>query len=134
MGWESTLVASVDPLHNPPPPADHGRPPTVCGVNCNPGHSLSRPPESFPTHLAPPPPLHCGAGTYKLSDFGVSHFLASDADDALKNLSGTPLFAAPETCKGCGESYSGKAADIWALGITLYGLIYGQVHSHPSSA
>eukprot|EP00667_Euglena_gracilis_P000142 EG_transcript_142 len=66
-------------------------------------------------------------GTYKLSDFGVSHFLASDADDALKNLSGTPLFAAPETCKGCGESYSGKAADIWALGITLYGLIYGQV-------
>eukprot|EP00668_Euglena_longa_P001146 GGOE01001367.1.p1 GENE.GGOE01001367.1~~GGOE01001367.1.p1 ORF type:complete len:1825 (+),score=558.82 GGOE01001367.1:29-5476(+) len=66
-------------------------------------------------------------GTYKLSDFGVSHFLASDADDALKNLSGTPLFAAPETCKGCGESYSGKAADIWALGVTLYGLIYGQV-------
>ena len=66
-------------------------------------------------------------GCYKLSDFGVSHFLRSDDDDALKNLSGTPLFAAPETCKGLGESYSGKAADIWALGITLYALIYGQV-------
>jgi len=71
--------------------------------------------------------LFKATGTYKLSDFGVSHFLSSDADDALKNLSGTPLFAAPETCKGDGESYSGKAADIWALGITLYGLIYGQV-------
>ena len=49
---------------------------------------------------------------------GVSHFLKNESDDAFKNLSGTPLFAAPETCAGDGESYSGKAADIWALGTT----------------
>lgn len=40
-------------------------------------------------------------------------------------VGGTPAFRAPETLLGDQRLYSGKAADIWALGITLFALIYG---------
>lgn len=40
-------------------------------------------------------------------------------------IGGTPAFRAPETLLGDQRLYSGKAADIWALGITLFALIYG---------
>ena len=52
-------------------------------------------------------------------------FTGSDA--FLTNTAGTPAFMAPETLLGNKETYSGKALDVWALGITLYCFLYGKV-------
>jgi calcium/calmodulin-dependent protein kinase kinase 2 len=46
-------------------------------------------------------------------------------DDTLKSLSGSPAFASPELSQPGLNNVSGKAADVWAMGITLYALIYG---------
>lgn len=63
-----------------------------------------------------------GNGNIKLSDFGVSHMFEGD-DDTLKVTAGTPAFLSPEACTG--ENFSGRMADIWAVGITLYVFIFG---------
>nr|CAG4717460.1 unnamed protein product [Naegleria fowleri] len=57
----------------------------------------------------------------KISDFGVSHICETN-DDTVKGSAGTPAFLSPEACKG--EPYSGFKNDTWALGITLYALLY----------
>jgi len=65
------------------------------------------------------------SGHIKICDFGVSdEFTGSDA--FLTNTAGTPAFMAPETLLGNKEKYSGKALDVWALGITLYCFLYGK--------
>lgn len=66
--------------------------------------------------------LLSGLDVVKLSDFGVSH-IYEGTDDTLKKTAGTPAFLAPEACTD--EPYSGKAADIWAVGVTLYMMVYG---------
>jgi [calcium/calmodulin-dependent protein kinase] kinase len=38
---------------------------------------------------------------------------------------GTPAFLAPEVCAG--KNYDGAAVDIWALGVTLYMMLFGTV-------
>ena len=60
----------------------------------------------------------------KIVDFGVSEMFTKD-DDRLKSSSGSPAFAAPELSRAGFNNVSGKAADIWAMGVTLYALIYG---------
>ncbi|KAI7867041.1 kinase-like domain-containing protein [Spinellus fusiger] len=87
----------------------------------------------------------------KISDFGVSYFnerLAGDLtehsseslsliDRELAETAGTPAFFAPELC--CAGDISSeatetrpgrpritKAIDVWALGVTLYCLVFGQ--------
>lgn len=52
-------------------------------------------------------------------------FTGSDA--FLTNTAGTPAFMAPEALQASKEKYSGKALDVWALGITLYCFLYGKV-------
>lgn len=37
----------------------------------------------------------------------------------------SPALAAPEVCAG--ESYRGRQADIWALGVSLYLFIFGEL-------
>ncbi|RMX70252.1 hypothetical protein KXD40_000744 [Peronospora effusa] len=85
-------------------------------------------------------------GTYKIADFGVAHFFEEDDKDSkakvtcgaapssivtpqrkgyVSTTAGTYAFMGPETLKG-GE-YSAYAADIWALGITIYALAYGRI-------
>ena len=46
------------------------------------------------------------------------------ADDRLVRSPGTPAFFAPECCRGGG--YSGRAADCWALGVTIFCLVFGR--------
>ncbi|KAJ7995601.1 hypothetical protein DPEC_G00246280, partial [Dallia pectoralis] len=64
-------------------------------------------------------------GHVKIADFGVSNqFEGSDA--LLYSSAGTPAFMAPEMMTDYEQSFSGKALDVWALGITLYCFIYGK--------
>ncbi|KAJ3652130.1 hypothetical protein Zmor_018122 [Zophobas morio] len=62
----------------------------------------------------------------QIADLGVcNEFNGSDA--FLSSTAGTPAFTAPEALGDNKSSFSGKAADIWSMGITLYALVYGQV-------
>ncbi|XP_055387998.1 calcium/calmodulin-dependent protein kinase kinase 1 isoform X3 [Condylostylus longicornis] len=67
-------------------------------------------------------------GQVKIADLGVcNEFLGEDAAMNNGSTAGTPAFRAPETLFPGQYIYSGKAADIWALGATLWSLIYGNV-------
>uniref|UniRef100_A0A670JQF8 Calcium/calmodulin dependent protein kinase kinase 1 n=1 Tax=Podarcis muralis TaxID=64176 RepID=A0A670JQF8_PODMU len=64
-------------------------------------------------------------GHVKIADFGVSNqFEGSDAQ--LSSTAGTPAFMAPEALSESGKSFSGKALDVWAMGITLFCFVYGK--------
>jgi calcium/calmodulin-dependent protein kinase kinase 2 len=54
----------------------------------------------------------------------------SKGDDHLKSSIGSPAFASPELTRVGVGNISGKAADIWAMGITLYALVYGILPFH----
>ncbi|XP_058857587.1 calcium/calmodulin-dependent protein kinase kinase 1-like isoform X1 [Acipenser ruthenus] len=64
-------------------------------------------------------------GHIKIADFGVSNqFEGNDA--LLSSTAGTPAFMAPETLSDHRKSFSGKALDIWAMGVTLYCFVFGK--------
>ncbi|KAF5300590.1 hypothetical protein FQR65_LT19338 [Abscondita terminalis] len=67
------------------------------------------------------------SGRVQIADLGVcNEFDGSDA--YLSSTVGTPAFIPPEALKeGRTGGFSGKAADIWSMGITLYSLVYGRV-------
>ncbi|GAB2233682.1 hypothetical protein Drorol1_Dr00002910 [Drosera rotundifolia] len=62
-------------------------------------------------------------GTVKIADFSVSQVFEDDNDE-LRRSPGTPVITAPECCLGL--TYHGKAADTWAVGITLYCMLMGK--------
>ncbi|KAJ6739566.1 MAP/MICROTUBULE AFFINITY-REGULATING KINASE [Salix koriyanagi] len=89
------------------------------------------------------------SGTVKIGDFSISQVVEvmkllhgrlhatllldhrthlanydKDDNDELRRSPGTPVFTAPECCLGV--IYHGKAADTWAVGVTLYCMILGQ--------
>ena len=59
----------------------------------------------------------------KLADFGVSSIAeGGQHKDYVRATAGTPAFYAPEMCgddKTGARVYSGRAADLWALGVCL---------------
>ncbi|XP_042074789.1 calcium/calmodulin-dependent protein kinase kinase 1 isoform X4 [Haplochromis burtoni] len=64
-------------------------------------------------------------GHVKIADFGVSNqFEGNDA--LLSSTAGTPAFMAPETLSDARKSFSGKALDVWAMGVTLYCFVFGK--------
>ncbi|KAJ3107544.1 hypothetical protein HDU97_003849 [Phlyctochytrium planicorne] len=67
---------------------------------------------------------HIKEGILKIVDFGVSEMFTS-GNDSSKNSAGSPAFFAPELCIANHGSVSAKAADVWALGVTLYCLLFG---------
>ncbi|XP_042859766.1 calcium/calmodulin-dependent protein kinase kinase 1-like isoform X4 [Penaeus japonicus] len=68
-------------------------------------------------------------GHIQIADFGVCNEF--DGQDAfLTNTAGTPAFMAPEALSTSRHKYSGKAADIWAMGVTLYAFVYGKLPFH----
>ncbi|GBG74173.1 hypothetical protein CBR_g17887 [Chara braunii] len=62
-------------------------------------------------------------GVVKIADFSVADTFES-ADGSCRTV-GTPAFWAPEICSG--DHYRAALTDIWAIGITLYMMIYGTV-------
>ena len=67
-------------------------------------------------------------GNLKLCDFGVSQMVERDEKGRKKPLyskSGTPVYIAPEMLSQSG--YDGFKADIWACGVVLYSMLYGEV-------
>uniref|UniRef100_H3DFN7 calcium/calmodulin-dependent protein kinase n=1 Tax=Tetraodon nigroviridis TaxID=99883 RepID=H3DFN7_TETNG len=63
-------------------------------------------------------------GHVKIADFGVSEF--EGADDLLSCTAGTPAFMAPEMINEEAQGFSGKALDVWAMGVTLYCFVFGR--------
>ena len=68
-----------------------------------------------------------GEGTAKITDFGVSKLFKEGEDDALSKTEGTYHFMAPECCDPDVDSFSGKAVDVWALGVTLYCMCFNRL-------
>lgn len=63
----------------------------------------------------------------KIVDFGVSEiFEKSDVMRTAKSA-GSPAFLPPELCVARHGDVSGKAADIWSMGVSLYCLRYGRI-------
>ncbi|XP_068173727.1 calcium/calmodulin-dependent protein kinase kinase 1b isoform X2 [Antennarius striatus] len=64
-------------------------------------------------------------GHVKIADFGVSNeFEGTDAH--LSSTAGTPAFMAPEMITEHEQSFTGKALDVWAMGVTLYCFVFGK--------
>jgi len=63
----------------------------------------------------------------KLSDFGISGFFRATSlgGDFFTATSGSLMFFAPEMCRSIkGAGYSGRAAALWACGVSLYMWLY----------
>uniref|UniRef100_A0A3Q2Y3Q6 calcium/calmodulin-dependent protein kinase n=1 Tax=Hippocampus comes TaxID=109280 RepID=A0A3Q2Y3Q6_HIPCM len=63
-------------------------------------------------------------GHIKIADFGVSNQFEG-ADALLTSTVGTPAFLAPETLSETRKNFSGKALDVWAMGVTLHCFVFG---------
>jgi serine/threonine protein kinase len=59
-----------------------------------------------------------------LSDYSVSSLL-EDGVEYVTDTKGTPMYFAPEGFSG--EPYLPKPADIWALGVSLYVMVFGRL-------
>lgn len=62
----------------------------------------------------------------KIVDFGVSEMFEKTADMRTAKSAGSPAFLPPELCGKHGD-VSGKAADVWSMGISLFCLRYGKI-------
>lgn len=63
----------------------------------------------------------------KIVDFGVSEMFEKESDMHTAKSAGSPAFMPPELCVVKHGPVSGKAADIWSMGVTLYCLRYGRI-------
>lgn len=62
-------------------------------------------------------------GHVKIVDFGFSCF--AETGQMFQTPCGSPAYAAPEVIAG--EHYDGKMADMWSMGVMLFGLITGEL-------
>ncbi|KAH6578779.1 hypothetical protein BASA61_000008 [Batrachochytrium salamandrivorans] len=70
--------------------------------------------------------LISGDGTLKIVDFGVSEIFTKETGTVAKSA-GSPAFYSPEMCSLQHGDLSVKPVDIWAIGVTLYCMIYGKL-------
>jgi [calcium/calmodulin-dependent protein kinase] kinase len=63
----------------------------------------------------------------KVVDFGVSEMFEKNSEMLTAKSAGSPAFLPPELCVAKHGDISGKAADIWSMGVTLYCLKYGRI-------
>ncbi|KAJ5501761.1 Calcium/calmodulin-dependent/calcium-dependent protein kinase [Penicillium expansum] len=63
----------------------------------------------------------------KVVDFGVSEMFEKDSNMFTGKSAGSPAFLPPELCVVKHGIVSGRATDIWSMGVTLYCLRYGRL-------
>lgn len=63
----------------------------------------------------------------KIVDFGVSEMFEKTGNMRTAKSAGSPAFLPPELCVARHGDVSGKAADIWSMGVTLFCLRYGRI-------
>lgn len=63
----------------------------------------------------------------KVVDFGVSEMFEKASDMMTAKSAGSPAFLPPELCIMKHGDVSGRAADIWSMGISLYCLRFGHI-------
>ena len=63
----------------------------------------------------------------KVVDFGVSEMFERAGEMRTAKSAGSPAFLPPELCVARHGDVSGKAADVWSMGVTLYCLRYGRI-------
>ena len=76
--------------------------------------------------------LLSATGVCKIGDLGMSTLLSSTSELLHEYSAGTPAFRPPEMCEGRG--FSGQAADVWSLGVTMFWLLYARPPFWGSSA
>ncbi|KAK3820317.1 MAG: kinase-like domain-containing protein [Benniella sp.] len=72
-------------------------------------------------------------GTLKIVDFGVSKIFNKKGDDSTTQGAGSPAFMAPELGGYDRKHISGRAADVWSMGVTLYCIRYGKLPFRPTT-
>lgn len=63
----------------------------------------------------------------KIVDFGVSELFQKNTPMMTAKYAGSPAFHPPELCSTDRVDINGPAADIWAMGVTLYCLVFGRL-------
>lgn len=63
----------------------------------------------------------------KIVDFGVSEIFEKQSEMKTAKSAGSPAFLPPELCVSKHGDISGKAVDIWSMGVTLYCLYFGKI-------
>jgi [calcium/calmodulin-dependent protein kinase] kinase len=63
----------------------------------------------------------------KIVDFGVSEMFDKEGEMTTAKSAGSPAFMPPELCVAKHGQVSGRAADIWSMGCTLYCLLFGRI-------
>ena len=63
----------------------------------------------------------------KIVDFGVSEMFSKNSEMTTTKSAGSPAFMPPELCVAKHGEISGRAADIWSMGVTLYCLAFGHI-------
>ncbi len=64
----------------------------------------------------------------KLIDFGSASYIPTNENDYFTRYNGTPHFAPPEIVRR--KPYKGPKAEMWALGVLLYTIIFGENPFH----
>ncbi|PNF15602.1 Serine/threonine-protein kinase 40, partial [Cryptotermes secundus] len=65
-----------------------------------------------------------------ITNFCLGKHLGSE-NDRLKDQRGSPAYISPDVL--CGKPYLGKPSDMWALGVVLFTMLYGQFPFYDSS-
>ncbi|XP_041360812.1 tribbles homolog 2-like [Gigantopelta aegis] len=58
--------------------------------------------------------------------------LDEETNDLMTDKHGCPAYVSPEILGATGGAYSGKAADVWSLGVMLYTMLVGRYPFHDS--
>ncbi|KAI1288642.1 hypothetical protein EDD11_009844, partial [Mortierella claussenii] len=78
--------------------------------------------------------LRSADGTLKIVDFGVSEMFTKKGNDMTTKSAGSPAFMAPELCRPLHGEVSGRATDVWSMGVTLYCIRYGRLPFRSTSS